>query len=324
MTDRFEDTERGWTVYIDTMLMLLEEIGVGKLSDSDCKAMLRLILLANKHRKAAVQLSDGAGQLVTALEPLAVPAEIGPVGAAAGPRISAPSPARVDENPAEQEKSSTVAAERWEWTSARDDVLRDRWPTLTLLGDVEAALRGLPGDAGPAHLISNRANALGLRRPEGFAAFAGKAGAERQWERQRAKPPAAEPPPAAWRTKEREAVMRRLYPTAEGMAEVDDAVNALDGGKVERTWLYTWANELGLRRPLVPKGSHTHGKPAAAALNGSLLPADFQQIEHWAAARGIEFRGDNLPEVNARRQKLGLVPFELKRGAGERAQPRER
>ena len=56
----------------------------------------------------------------------------------------------------------------------------------------------------------------------------------------------------------------------------------------------------------------------APARQGPVKIVTFDQVEHWAAARGIIFDGGNLTEVNAKRVQLGLPPFEVRMRRGGR------
>jgi len=75
-----------------------------------------------------------------------------------------------------------------------------------------------------------------------------------------------------WRTDARKEMLLRLYPVPGHVSGILDAVNALPGEPMTATQIFAWGNELGMRRPRVPRGGYTHGKPTEA-----LAPATDQR-----------------------------------------------
>lgn len=147
-------------------------------------------------------------------------------------------------------------------------------------------------------------------------------------------PPSKKLPPEVLAARREE--IRRLMVTRDDIIRRDWPLGVTETEIVKRirqAWpkctvierdLKALARYLGVNRPQ-PSPAPATG-PAAqkpAKTNGHAVQteviADFGQIEHWAAARGMAFNGDNLDEVNTRRSKLGMVPFALKHGPGWRA-----
>lgn len=365
-----------WRAYIDTALDLIEEIGVGKMSDADCKAMLRMILLANRHRKAAAAVLSAVDE---------TPIEVDePADHGAQPREM------VDEQPSAEIGQSAAppigalhdAAGRygdprgWVWTPARDDLLRLRWPSYMVKADIHTELAKLPGHVGGTGAVATRAALLGVNRPKYFASHLGKIGGDKAWAGHHAKAaapteeitpepaveaeltpaapveeispvrvapapaqhriaPVRSPKPSPEELDARRRELRRLMALRDEIIRRDWPLGVGEGtivSNIRDLWptctvtardLKNLARFLKVERPVSAPPAVTGPaaqKPAPAKANGHTGPviADFQQIEHWAAARGMEFTGDNLEEVNARRSRLGLAEFSLKMGPGWR------
>ncbi len=164
--------------------------------------------------------------------------------------------------------------------------------------------RHAPGSAGSLTLINDRRVAVGeipFRVQYGPPGRANGAAAEVT------PAPRVARSPGDWMTEERRQVVIADYPAGVHMDDIYAKLQAMPGfTDFSKQSVATWAvQKLGLARPKV-----THSK-----VNGAQEQlADFGQIEHWAAQRGLGFNGDLAP-VNAKRQALGLVPFKLKREA---------
>lgn len=387
-----------WRAYIDTALDLIEEIGVGKMSDADCKAMLRMILLANRHRKAAaVALSAVDESPIEVDEPadhVAQPPEMVDEQPSAEirqpearphlsentgqPAADPPSPSAVEQSlGALHDAAGRYGDPRgWVWTPARDDLLRLRWPSYMVKADIHAELAKLPGHVGGTGAVVTRAALLGVNRPKDFASHLGKIGGDKAWAGHHAKAaappeeitpepaveaeltpapaveeinpiklapapvqqriaPVRSPKPSPEELEERRRETRRLMALRDEIIRRDWPLGVGEGtivSNIRDLWptctvtardLKNLARFLKVERPAsvpAPATGPAAQKPAPAKANGHAGPviADFQQIEHWAAARGMEFTGDNLEEVNSRRSRLGLVEFSLKMGPGWR------
>jgi hypothetical protein len=63
--------------------------------------------------------------------------------------------------------------------------------------------------------------------------------------------------------------------------------------------------------PVVQPPAPLRAGPPVFLDPNSKVPADFDQIATWSAARGIVFDGSNMDLVNRRRAGLGMKPFVL-------------
>jgi hypothetical protein len=255
--------EMGWGWFIDAHLALLDEIGIGKFSDSDCKAMLRVILLARRHQVAAgapapAEVRQFAAAVLGAerqqpVAPAEPPAPVDPVEALERPHeeiVELPTPA------------------------PEPDLPSPRPPTVSELvagaeGANAAAIRSAASELGRRGGLKGGAQRAANMTPAARSEASRQAAAAR-WQAPAPSAPAPATPPAA--------------------------------------------KPVPAPRPAPPQtetsGRHLTEKPQ---------PADFQQIEQWAAQRGMTFTGDNLDEINARCAKIGRPPFELKHGPAWRA-----
>ena len=149
-------------------------------------------------------------------------------------------------------------------------------------------------------------------------------------------PPAAPEPGRKW-SAERVAVVRRDWPTAIASIEILQRVNGLPGPEVTMHQLRTYAAvALHLRRPVLaprisptvppigspmrPDGHSPRPAPVTPAQLETLerVPADFDTIYFWAGSHGIpSYNGSYrmLAEVNAKRLRVGLSPFQQVRRA---------
>lgn len=74
------------------------------------------------------------------------------------PPVHAPSPAPTI--------ARAIPANAWDWTSARDALLHEMWPSHEPRPEIEKKLRALPGQSGSTAAIATRAiQTLGLKRP---------------------------------------------------------------------------------------------------------------------------------------------------------------
>lgn len=285
-----------WGEYIFQTLDLIEEIKISKLSDSDCKALLRLLLLANQHWKEPAAAPE---------QPYEEIVELPPAEPAAPVSISAAS--------SEVEKIDTPATpwrdpKWWEWTPERDALLARDYPTGATTLQIRDRLADLPGNVGASMgAISTRAALLGIKRPPQPAGgyTHGKPAAEKN-------PDAVE--------------LGRRGGLKGGAARAANMTPAERSEASRRAADARWtppkpdgAEVVTSTPPIAPKPAVA--VPSAPVSNGAAKPqlADFQQIEQWAAQRGMVFTGDNLDEINARCAKIGRAPFELKHGPAWRA-----
>ena len=123
-------------------------------------------------------------------------------------------------------------------------------------------------------------------------------------------------------TPERIEVLRREWPKGTDVHEIGELLAALPGAPVVSTGaIGVRAAGLGLRRPSghgVPPKAAPASRPMLDVSGGPPVVVDWQQMEKWAAERGISSselygmeRKKALALVNAKRKDLGLPAFRL-------------
>lgn len=172
---------------------------------------------------------------------------------------------------------------RW-LTAERKEVLRRVWPTHMLLDEVRAELEKVGGPPLPDnHGIGNGAANMKLRRP---ADYMGRSPVSAP-----AAPPPVAPPPVA--------PLPVLEPVVLPVAAPPPPP------------------AVAAPRPVAPVAAARPSAPPRAAspvASNEPVKATFKTIVNWAGVRGIMFdRPADLPIVNAKRQALGLAPFEIVR-----------
>lgn len=134
---------------------------------------------------------------------------------------------------------------------------------------------------------------------------------------------ASNPEELVW-TDQRRAALRREFEKGTAMAAIGLLLRALPGAALPNdNAIATYATVvLDLRRPPPPPKNAATPRPTtraetlaavSAAVGGNrAVRTYFGAVRQWAAERGLSFVSrDDLPTVNAKRNQLGLPPFEL-------------
>jgi hypothetical protein len=116
-------------------------------------------------------------------------------------------------------------------------------------------------------------------------------------------------------TEERKRILRRDWPQGVPTREIKKRMDQLPGDPVPLASLGYAAARLFVRRPKGhPRGAHYDCPPDADYERPDCywdpVEATLEDVADWAASENMMFRSwDDLPAINARRERLYLAPY---------------